>query len=58
MGKQCKCGKGYVSQWDNKCGHCRTKKEQKDHEFTLIHMPDGLSSEEAYEYYRIVRNLV
>lgn len=23
----CGCGKGYVSLWDNKCGHCRTKKE-------------------------------
>lgn len=36
--KVCKCGKGYVSAWDGKCGHCRTKKDklaldkmQKDH---------------------------
>lgn len=57
MNQQCKCGKGHVSQWDGKCGHCRTKKEQKDHEFTLIHMPEGLSSDEAYEYYRTVRKL-
>ena len=35
MGQQCKCGKGYVSQWDNKCGHCRTKKEQRDNEKAL-----------------------
>lgn len=57
MNQQCKCGKGHVSQWDGKCGHCRTKKEQKDHEFTLIRMPEGLSSDEAYEYYRTVRKL-
>lgn len=25
----CLCGKGYVSQWDGKCGHCRTKKEKE-----------------------------
>ncbi|UWJ04374.1 hypothetical protein [Escherichia phage vB_EcoS_Uz-1] len=30
MNKQCNCGKGYASQWDSKCGHCRTKKEQHD----------------------------
>lgn len=35
MDKQCKCGKGHVSQWDGKCGHCRTKKEQRDHELAL-----------------------
>lgn len=35
MSKQCNCGKGYVSQWDNKCSHCRTKKEQKAHETAL-----------------------
>lgn len=27
--KVCKCGKGYVSKHDGKCGHCRTKKEKK-----------------------------
>lgn len=26
----CKCGKGYVSAWDGKCGHCRTKREAKE----------------------------
>jgi Domain of unknown function (DUF4326) len=26
----CKCGKGYESQWDLKCGHCRTKKDTDD----------------------------
>ena len=36
MDKQCKCGKGYVSQWDNKCGKCRTKKEQDDHLHSLM----------------------
>lgn len=55
MDKQCKCGKGHVSQWDGKCGHCRTKKEQKDHGYVLSHMPEGLTSEEARNYYNIVR---
>lgn len=35
MSKQCTCGKGYVSKWDNKCGKCRTKKEQHDHQKAL-----------------------
>jgi len=25
----CSCGGGYVSMHDNKCGHCRTRKEQR-----------------------------
>lgn len=57
MNKQCKCGKGHVSLWDNKCGKCRTKKEQSDHQSVLCGMPEGLTSEEAHEYYRIVRNI-
>ena len=36
MSTVCKCGKGYVSSWDGKCGHCRTKKEQKFHEEKLL----------------------
>jgi hypothetical protein len=28
----CRCGKGKVSAWDGKCGHCRTRKEQRAHE--------------------------
>lgn len=27
----CACGKGKVSSWDGKCGHCRTDKEQKEY---------------------------
>lgn len=27
--KVCKCRKGYVSAWDGKCGHCRTRREQE-----------------------------
>ena len=27
--KVCKCGQGYVSARDGKCGHCRTRKEAK-----------------------------
>lgn len=30
MSRQCKCGKGYCSEVDQKCSHCRTKKEQRD----------------------------
>ena len=29
--KVCKCGKGYVSAYDGKCGHCRTKREVAEH---------------------------
>lgn len=54
---KCKCGKGYVSVWDNKCGKCRTKREQRDHQSVLMSMPEGLTSEEAREYYNIVRNI-
>ncbi len=57
MGKQCKCGKGYISQWDGKCGHCRTKKEQRDHEYALQEMIVpvenlGMAPLEAYKYIR------
>ena len=57
MSEECKCGKGYVSVWDNKCGKCRTKREQRDHQSVLMNMPEGLTSEEAHEYYNIVRNI-
>ena len=57
MDKQCKCGKGHVSQWDGKCGHCRTKKEQRDHELALTYMEltlanSSTSPQEAYNYNR------
>lgn len=29
--KVCKCGKGYESAYDKKCGHCRTRKEAQLH---------------------------
>jgi isopentenyldiphosphate isomerase len=29
--KVCKCGRGHVSAYDGKCGHCRSTKEQKTH---------------------------
>lgn len=55
--KQCKCGKGYVSVWDNKCGNCRTKKEQHDHQVALRDLEvvtegTGKSPSEAYNYLR------
>lgn len=57
MGKQCKCNKGHVSQWDAKCGHCRTKKEQRDHELALTYTEltianSGMTPQEAYNYNR------
>lgn len=33
----CSCKRGYVSHYDDKCGHCRTRKEQKLHEYKLRH---------------------
>lgn len=58
MSKQCKCGKGYVSQWDNKCGNCRTKKEQKDHEYALgcVSGCQCESQTDALIFYKEVRN--
>lgn len=32
----CACKQGYVSQYDHKCGHCRTPKEQKLHQYKLL----------------------
>lgn len=57
MSKQYKCGKGYVSQWDNKCGKCRTKKEQHDHQAALrdlevVTSNTGMSPDAAYDYLR------
>lgn len=57
MSKQCKCGKGYVSQWDNKCGNCRTKKEQREHQAALKDLEvvtgnTGMCSDAAYDYLR------
>lgn len=57
MSQQCKCGKGRASQWDGKCGHCRTKKEQRDHEYALMyleltHANTSMTQQEAYNYNR------
>ncbi len=30
--KVCPCGKGHCSQYDGKCGHCRTRKQQAQYE--------------------------
>lgn len=32
----CKCGRGKVSKYDTKCGHCRTSKQQKIHQHKLL----------------------
>lgn len=31
----CRCGKGYMSHYDHKCGHCRSKSERRNHETLL-----------------------
>lgn len=55
--KVCTCGKGYASIWDNKCGNCRTKKEQHDHvaalrDLEVVTDNTGKSPDAAYDYLR------
>lgn len=52
-GIKCKCGKGHVSAWDGKCGNCRTKQEQREHNRTMAAMPE--STGDAYATYRFLR---
>lgn len=52
-GIKCKCGKGYASGWDGKCGNCRTKQEQLQHERTMAAMPEY--SPDAHATYRFLR---
>lgn len=33
----CKCGRGKMSAYDGKCGHCRSRKEQKAHTQRLVY---------------------
>lgn len=35
--KVCDCKRGYRSAYDGKCGHCRSTKQQKTHQFKLYH---------------------
>ena len=35
----CRCGRGKVSAYDGKCGHCRTNREKEVH----AHLLDGFS---------------
>lgn len=53
MSQQCKCRKGYVSAWDGKCGNCRTKQEQHEHNKTMQAMPEYC--EDAHATYRFFR---
>ena len=41
--RTCKCGMGKASRHDEKCGHCRSRREQK----IVQHLRDGWSLEEA-----------
>jgi hypothetical protein len=49
----CRCGKGKVSAYDNKCGHCRSRKEQWAHVQGLLQRskPNG---RQAQEFLRVV----
>ncbi len=51
--RQCKCGKGYVSLWDNKCANCRTKQEQLEHNRTMRALPSVML--DAHATYRFIR---
>lgn len=57
--KLCACGKGYVSIWDGKCLNCRTKEEQRLHEFAVdtVLSENPESKEDAIKYYKEIRGL-
>lgn len=44
----CKCGRGKMSAYDEKCGNCRTKRERVAHRRML----DGWTPEEARRGHR------
>lgn len=48
MSHTCKCGRGKVSAYDNKCGHCRTNREKLIHKRLL----DGWTLPQAIVGYR------
>lgn len=55
----CNCGKGYASIWDNKCGNCRTSKEQVAHQKTLydVLQENPGTTEDAIKFYREIRGI-
>lgn len=57
--KVCTCGKGYASIWDNKCGNCRTSKEQVAHQKTLDDVLQEIpgTTEDAIKFYREIRGI-
>lgn len=57
MTQKCKCGKGHKSLWDDKCGKCRTKHEQKNHEYALSLLSDigCTTQEDARKMYKEIR---
>lgn len=48
MAEVCPCGKGYVSAYDGKCGHCRTRKEQSKHVHTRLDDTDWSEIDTQY----------
>lgn len=48
-GKVCPCGKGYMSEWDGLCGHCRTKNQTK----ALHQMREEAAEKERVRQFRI-----
>lgn len=57
--KVCTCGRGYASIWDNKCGNCRTSKEQKAHQNALddVFQANPGTTEDAVKFYREIRGI-
>lgn len=55
--KVCNCGKGYASIWDDKCGNCRTSKEQKAHQYALdyVFQVNPGNREDAVKFYNEVK---
>lgn len=36
----CKCGQGYASRFDGKCGHCRSRREHQAHRTWVANYPN------------------
>lgn len=54
--KVCKCGRGYYSRFDGKCGHCRTKAERRLHEYWVYcSSPNVTSDVPTWEWPRPVQ---
>ena len=55
-GKVCRCGKGYVSQYDGKCGHCRKTKEQKEYVYKHVRGYYAKAEKETLKIFTFPKN--